>query len=369
MTQFDPTIFGYQDFFSTTLSADITAATLTIGLVTVPTPTSGILVINPSSTTAREIIFYNSKGASNITCPSDGRGFGGTSAVANLTGTTVIMADVAEFFKGLSNGQLSLDPLRTSMFFDFIVSGGIVAQSAGLVGTFSNIVFYLNGRQYTSGSIANHTYTASKDTYVDITGNSDGTVTVQYNEVANNAASPALTTNYLRVAIVPSNGTAITLVNQGSPSAGSPTVSGSALNVTDSLGNLINPRDPMRKLLGYRSITGNFSSGTTSETVITGLTVACIIPTGRNIKATIWWGAGGSAGVTICNIRGGTTTGGTQYGQVNDGTTSNGIGYGEFLVSGLSGFQNFVGTVASTSGNPTIGAGTQQPAFVKIELE
>ena len=213
-TQYDPTIFGYQNFFSALLTSDITSGSLTIAVDTVPSATSGILVVDPDSATNREVIFYTSKGASNIVCPSDGRGWAGSTATSHLTGTTVIMADVAQYFIGLSDGTLSTDPLRTAAFVDFVVSGGVVAQSAGLVGTFSNIVFYRAGRRYSGSSIANKTYTASKDTYVDITGNTDGSVTVLYTEVANGAASPALTTNYVRIAKVITSGSAITSVVQ-----------------------------------------------------------------------------------------------------------------------------------------------------------
>ena len=102
---------------------------------------------------------------------------------------------------------------------DFIASGGVVAQSAGLVGTFSNIVYYIGGVRYTATSVPNKTYTASKDTYVDI--NSSGTPT--YTEVANNAASPALTAGYIRVAKVVTNGSAITsVVQSGTDSLGNP---------------------------------------------------------------------------------------------------------------------------------------------------
>lgn len=213
-TQLDPTIFGYQNFYSATLTADITSGSLTISLDTVPSPTSGILVIDPDSTTGREVILYTSKGASTITCPSDGRGWGGSTAAAHLTGTTVIMAPIKEFFAGLADGTLSTDQLRTSLFRDYIVSGGTVAQSAGLVGTFSNIVFYLNGQRYSGTSIANKTYTASKDTYVDVTAASGGAVSVTYTEVANGAAAPALSANNIRVAKVVTNGSAITGVTQ-----------------------------------------------------------------------------------------------------------------------------------------------------------
>lgn len=231
-TQKDPTTFGYQNFFSTTLTGDITSGTLTIGLATVPTPTSGILVIEPDSTSAREVVFYTSKGASTVTCPSDGRGWSGSTAAAHLQGSTVIMATVDEYFEGLADGTLSADPLRTALASNFVVSGGVVAQSAGLVGTFSNIVFYLNGQRYSGSSIANKTYTASKDTYVDVTAASGGAVSVTYTEVANGAASPALAANYLRIAKVTTSGAAITSVVQYS---------------TDSLGNTIYPDAPVGK--------------------------------------------------------------------------------------------------------------------------
>lgn len=229
-TQKDPTTFGYQNFYSTTLTGDITAVALTIGLATVPTPTSGILIIEPDSTSSREVVLYTSKGASTVTCPSDGRGWSGSTAAPHLQGSTVIMASVDEYFKGLADGTLSTDPLRTALASNFVVSGGVVAQSAGLIGTFSNIVFYLNGQRYSGSTIANKTYTASKDTYVDVTAASGGAVTVAYNEVANGAASPALSANYIRVAKVVTSGAAITSVVQYS---------------TDSLGNTIYPDAPV----------------------------------------------------------------------------------------------------------------------------
>jgi hypothetical protein len=283
-TQLDPTIFDYQNFYSALLTADITAGSLTIALDTVPSATSGILVIDPDSSTSREVILYTSKGVSNVVCPSDGRGWDGSTATSHLTGTTVIMADVAYYFKKLASGELSTDPLRTTLFFDHIASGGVVAISSGLIGTFSNIVFYLNGVRYSGTSIANKTYTASKDTYVDITGASGGAVTVLYTEVANNAASPALTTNYIRVAIVTTSGAAITNVNQGQESQVIPIVSSVALSVTDTLGNLICPRDPLRKVLGYKQITSTFTTTSTTGASVTGLTCPVIVPSGRKVK-------------------------------------------------------------------------------------
>lgn len=251
-TQKDPSTFGYQNFFSTTLTGDITSGTLTIGLATVPSPTSGILVIEPDSTSSREVILYTSKGASTVTCPSDGRGWAGSTAAAHLTGSTVIMAPVDEWFEGLADGTLSADPLRTTLFVNHVVSGGVVAQSSGLTGTFSNIVFYLNGQRYSGSSIANKTYTASKDTYVDVTAASGGAVSVTYTEVANGAAAPALSANYLRIAKVVTNGSAITSVTQSpySDGLGNPYRNSGAVSVA----NISNPYKARAKRTSSQSI-------------------------------------------------------------------------------------------------------------------
>ena len=136
----------------------------------------------------------------------------GTLKAGAVDNTAVIGSGVVE--------QTNLREKASESQADFVASGGVVAQSAGLVGTFSNIVFYISGVRYTATSIANKTYTVSKDTYVDING--AGTVT--YVEVANGAASPALTASSIRVAKVITSGAAITSVTQ---------------NGVDSLGNKI----------------------------------------------------------------------------------------------------------------------------------
>lgn len=83
---------------------------------------------------------------------------------------------------------------------------GIITQSSGLIGTFSNINYYINGKKYSKTSIANKTYTATKDTYVFI--NASGTVT--YTEVTVGAAAPATPANSVLVAVVTTNASAIT---------------------------------------------------------------------------------------------------------------------------------------------------------------
>lgn len=92
----------------------------------------------------------------------------------------------------------------------FVASGGIIAISAGLTGTFSNIVYYIGGLRYTKTGVANKVYTASKDTYVDI--GTDGVV--DYTEVANDTAAPALAASHIRLAKVVTSGAAITSIVQ-----------------------------------------------------------------------------------------------------------------------------------------------------------
>ncbi len=276
-TRLNPTNFGYQNFFSTTLTGDITSGTLSIGLATVPTPTSGVLIIEPDSTSSREVIVYTSKGASTVTCPSDGRGYSGTSATAHLTGSTVIMAPVDKWFTALASGELSTDPLRTELFFDYIASGMIWSGDA--YGSTRNAsmtsgVVYIGGRRLTAAAVSARSFTASKDTYVDASDNGDGTALLTYTEVANNAASPALAANSVRVAIIvtgASNIANVGSVNQGEPDKLLPFASSIAYATTDSIGNLIAPRDPNARLIAYLQKLTSQTINSASVTDVTGL--------------------------------------------------------------------------------------------------
>lgn len=123
------------------------------------------------------------------------------------------------------NGTL-LSQVRIDTITNFVVSGGIVAISSGFVGTFSDIVYYIAGRRYTKTTVANKTYTASKDTYLDIDINGN----ITYTEVTNGAAAPALAANNIRLGKVVTSGAAITSIVQ---------------NDSDSLGNPMRPRGPI----------------------------------------------------------------------------------------------------------------------------
>jgi hypothetical protein len=91
-------------------------------------------------------------------------------------------------------------------------SGGIVATVAGLTGSISDIVYYINGLRYSKTGIPNKVFTATKDTWISI--DTAGVVTYQENIV--NGAVPALPANSAWIAKVVSSGAALTqIVNMG----------------------------------------------------------------------------------------------------------------------------------------------------------
>jgi len=133
---------GFQNFFTTTLASGITASDTTIYLNSLPTPSEGYLVIEPDSSTNKEIIYYTSKGANFVTLPSvaAGRGVGGTTAVSHSSGVTVQMNVVAEHFEALQDGTA------------FAVGGiGASAYADGwtpILGSTPNTVTYNGNRNY-----------------------------------------------------------------------------------------------------------------------------------------------------------------------------------------------------------------------------
>ena len=133
---------GFQNFFTTTLASGITNTDTTIYLNSLPTPSEGYLVIEPDSSTNKEIIYYTSKGANFVTLPSvaAGRGVGGTTAVSHSSGVTAQMNVVAEHFEALQDGTA------------FAVGGiGASAYADGwtpILGSTPNSVTYNGNRNY-----------------------------------------------------------------------------------------------------------------------------------------------------------------------------------------------------------------------------
>ena len=88
-----------------------------------------------------------------------------------------------------------------------VESGGVPADSANLTSNISAVVAYVNGFRV-SVAATSRTYTASVDTYVDLSQ----TGTYTFSEVAVGATQPAVATNSTRLARVTTDGTEITVV-------------------------------------------------------------------------------------------------------------------------------------------------------------
>ncbi len=102
-------------------------------------------------------------------------------------------AKVNENFADLASGagddtNNSLYVWRAEAMPDFVVSGLVWSISSGLIGTMTAGVAIIDGIRVTGATILSKTFTASKDTYVDI--GTDGTI--YYTEVANNATTGIL---------------------------------------------------------------------------------------------------------------------------------------------------------------------------------
>lgn len=323
--------FDFQNFFETTLNGDITAGTLTIDLTTVPSPSEGILIINPDGASP-EAILYTSKGVNSVTCPADGRGWDSTTAQPWTSGTTVIMAPVGYMFRAIKTGELAYNTPLEEATFDYVASGCV--WSGDSYGSTRNAsmtagVVYINGLRITVSSVTARSFTASKDTYIDV--GSDGVI--DYTEVSNNAASPALSADHIRIGIIvtgASNIANVGSVNQGQEDKVLPVASSTYYTVTDSLGNLICPRDPLRKVIGFRQSLTEFTTSSAAPVQRTGLSVPCIIPDGRKIQITYTTANSNntSAGATVgISVYDGTVSG-TPLHAANQhhGTAAAGIG-------------------------------------------
>lgn len=88
-----------------------------------------------------------------------------------------------------------------------VYSGGIPPTSTSLSSTITACVAYVEGVRVSTSATAK-TFTANKDTYVDL--DTDGTL--QYSEVANGAAEPTWADNSLRLCKVVTGAAAVTSV-------------------------------------------------------------------------------------------------------------------------------------------------------------
>lgn len=234
----------------------------------------------------------------NPTSPTNGQSLDATPILANEVAIAQAIAsfDGSQIQAGTVTGSAlsttaNPNTLLAATTFPFVQNGCVWSIVTTLTGTMSGGTIYYNGTPVTVNSVANHTFTASKDTYIDIDKNGN----ITYQAVTNNTASPSLTANSIRVAIVVTGASAITFINSGqtdtSLSGFAPVVSGTAVTLADTIGNLIFPTDPTSRTVGYAQIITTFTGTATSLSVITGLTAAVITPSGRRLKASFTAGA------------------------------------------------------------------------------
>lgn len=284
--------------------------------------------------------------------------------------------------KGLAK-TVTIGAGATTIFpYDYVVSGCVWSgDSYGSTRAASMTagVVVINGNPVTVSAVSARTFTASKDVYVDVLDNGDGTGLLVYTDNTTNAASPALASNSIRIAIIvvgASSIAAATSVNQGQETMVLPIASSIPYAVTDSLGNLICPRDPHRKLLGYRQIISTFTSTATSATDVdvTGLSAPVIVPDGRKVKITVFAGTfytTAAAGQNLqLKIKESSTV--LNFLSLNQPVVSYGMtGFVEYIGTPTAGSHTYKATILQNSGAGTMnfGAGSAtQPAFIKVEL-
>lgn len=249
----------WQNFFSTTLASTITASDTVIYLNSLPTPSEGFLVIEPDSTTGREVIYYTSKGVNYVTCPSvaSGRGVGGTTAASHSSGATVQMNVVAEDLRGIQSGDSNtgMHTYFDESFQNYVLSGASITQATGLIASISSGTAYINGRRLTFNAMSK-TVTASKDTYFDLL-ETDGSniATISYTELASGATGSTPVSNGMHIGMVRSSASAIATIQQ---------------TFTDTLANPLKPTSPVTavgihnpyKFSVWRNAAANTGNGT-----------------------------------------------------------------------------------------------------------
>lgn len=273
----------------------------------------------------------------------------------------------------LEDAAIPLTTYRSENAFDYVASGMVWSgdsYGASLNASMTSGVVYINGRRIAMSAVTARPFTLNVDTYIDVLDNADGTGTLVYTTAATNAASPALAANSLRIGIIQAAAsiTAATKVNQGQEDRVFPIASSIAYSVTDSLGNLICPRDPSRRLLGYRQIVTTFATSSATAVQVTGLSCPVIAPTGRKVKVSAFTYSHGAAGVTDLTLWDGIVASGTQIQQQNNTTGQTPFGYLEAIVTPSAASKTYNVGLASASGSDTLGATSSNPAWVKVEL-
>lgn len=194
---------GYQNFYATRLATDIGASDTSFDVETAPSVTSGTLTLEARNSTKREIITYT--GVSGTTLTGVARGQGGTTATTHSRNALVEMNLTAEDLTAALAVPNDIITRFDETIGDHVASGCIWTDDTGLNADMSAGVVYINGIRLEVDAVSDHTFTASRDTYIDIGDNG----TLDYNEESNGAAAPAIAASHLRLAKVITDGSDI----------------------------------------------------------------------------------------------------------------------------------------------------------------
>jgi len=269
--------------------------------------------------------------------------------------------------------------------FDHIASGCVwTGDSLGstLNASCTSGIVYINGKRLTVTAVTARAFTASKDVYDDLHDNGDGTAVHVYSDNTTNAVSPALAASSVRngIVVTGANIAAAASINQGQTDRVLPIASSIPYTVTDSLGNLIAPRDPNRRLLGYRQITANFqTSANGADTQIAGLSCPVIIPSGRRAVVLTYMAAvqmaSGAPNIGSLHLWQGTVGSGTQinaspfYLAANNIDTPT-VGPSGYSPPGSSGAQTYNASIIQSSAiQKQLSANSIAPAWIAVRLE
>lgn len=354
----------------TNMTLTTNAATLTSPKVITSindTNNNELIAVTATASAVNEITVTN---AATGTAPSISATGGDSAVNLNLRG------------KGLAKTVTIGAGAATIFPYDFVLSGCVwTADAAGStrLASMTSGVVVINGNPVTVAAVTGRTFTASKDVYVDVLDNGDGTGLLVYTDNTTNAASPALASNSVRLAIIVVGASSIATaasVNQGQEDRVLPIASSVPYAVTDSLGNLICPRDPQRRIIGYRQITSTATQSSTSATQITGLSVPVIVPTGRKVLISAGCGDTAPSGgytTTKFSVWDGTVGSGTQiFELLNSASTTAGseIGiYGSVPVTPSSSSKTYNGGLRSSgAASANLFATSTNPAYIRVEL-
>ena len=337
---FSPTLC-YQDGFQTTLSGSLTSSETAIPLTLLPDGVEGTLVIEPG-TDSEEEIFYTSKGTGVVNCPSasTGRGVNST-AVAHNSGAIVKMLITKTSFEAIQYKGALIKNGGWDRITETITCGAdnTLTASAGLVSTLSILdkIYLKDDGVDWYGWVVNKPSTTSIIVY-------GGTVSGTTGTLATIA-----------------NGSTITIPQyskQATPT-GFPDVSGSFSSIGVNLAELASNFTVLK-------------SASSTNYLITGLSLPLYVPLGKRIKITGYSpdvACGTSAGVGLA-IWDGTVGSGTQlrtctlYGSVEFPMIIEGI----FSLSAGAHTINLAAFEIGNFNNGTLNNSSIKKSFISAEI-